>query len=36
MLKTYDLLDLRQEPGGHWTVALAPAPEALAGPAGNE
>ncbi|WP_457328686.1 NYN domain-containing protein [Rhizobacter sp. P5_C2] len=21
MLKTYDLLDLRQEPGGHWTVA---------------
>lgn len=23
MLKTYDLLDLRQEPGGHWTVALA-------------
>lgn len=24
MLKTYDLLNLRQEPGGHWTVALAP------------
>lgn len=24
MLKTYDLLSLRQEPGGHWTVALAP------------
>lgn len=23
MLKTYDLLNLRQEPGGHWTVALA-------------
>lgn len=23
MLKTYDLLDLRQEPGGHWSVALA-------------
>lgn len=22
MLKTYDLLGLRQEPGGHWTVAL--------------
>lgn len=22
MLKTYDLLDVRQEPGGHWTVAL--------------
>lgn len=36
MLKTYDLLDLRQEPGGHWTVALAPAPEALAGPVGHE
>jgi len=23
MLKTYDLLTLRQEPGGHWLVALA-------------
>jgi uncharacterized protein (TIGR00288 family) len=23
MLKTYDLLNVRQEPGGHWTVALA-------------
>lgn len=23
MLKTYDLLNLRQEAGGHWTVALA-------------
>lgn len=23
MLKTYDLLHVRQEPGGHWTVALA-------------
>ena len=23
MLKTYDLLHLRQEPGGHWTVSLA-------------
>ncbi|MBH9577853.1 NYN domain-containing protein [Inhella proteolytica] len=23
MLKTYDLLTLRQEPGGHWMVALA-------------
>ena len=22
MLKTYDLLELRQEPGGHWTVSL--------------
>lgn len=29
MLKTYDLLDLRQEPGGHWTVALAPATDPL-------
>jgi uncharacterized protein (TIGR00288 family) len=27
MLKTYDLLDLRQESGGHWTVALAAQPE---------
>jgi len=25
MLKTYDLLSLQQEAGGHWTVALAPA-----------
>jgi uncharacterized protein (TIGR00288 family) len=25
MLKTYDLLTLRQETGGHWTVGLAPA-----------
>jgi hypothetical protein len=24
MLKTYDLLALRQEDGGHWSVALAP------------
>lgn len=35
MLKTYDLLTLRQEPGGQWTVALAtskdtPAPAAAA------
>ena len=22
MLKTYDLLSVRQEPGGHWTVVL--------------
>jgi uncharacterized protein (TIGR00288 family) len=28
MLKTYDLLDLRQELGGHWTVALAGAADA--------
>jgi hypothetical protein len=27
MLKTYDLLNLRQEQGGHWTVALAAAKE---------
>lgn len=33
MLKTYDLLDLRLEPGGHWTVALATQPEsALSSP----
>ena len=33
MLKTYDLLDLRQEPGGHWNVALAAPPaEAAAAP----
>jgi len=30
MLKTYDLLDLRQEPGGHWTVALAAPPVEVA------
>ena len=24
MLKTYDLLELRQEPGGHWIVSLVP------------
>lgn len=39
MLKTYDLLSLRQEPGGHWTVALAgnlePADSSLATPAGH-
>ncbi|MGM9482941.1 NYN domain-containing protein [Roseateles sp. NT4] len=29
MLKTYDLLNLRQESGGHWTVALA-SPEGAA------
>jgi uncharacterized protein (TIGR00288 family) len=27
MLKTYDLLSLRQEAGGHWTVSLASRPE---------
>ena len=26
MLKTYDLLDVRAEAGGHWTVALAGTP----------
>lgn len=25
MVKTYDLLTLKQEPGGHWSVSLAPA-----------
>jgi hypothetical protein len=24
MVKTYDLLRLKQEDGGHWTVGLAP------------
>lgn len=28
MLRTYDLLDVRQETGGHWTVRLVPAAEA--------
>lgn len=36
MLKTYDLLDLRQEPGGHWTVALASSPETAASPSTPE
>ena len=30
MLKTYDLLQLRQETGGHWTVSLAASKEAPA------
>lgn len=35
MLKTYDLLELRQEAGGHWNVALATPPaEAAAAPDG--
>jgi uncharacterized protein (TIGR00288 family) len=33
MLKTYDLLTLRQETGGHWTVALAASKETPAAPA---
>lgn len=35
MLRTYDLLAVQQEPGGHWTARLAPppAPETLAAPA---
>jgi uncharacterized protein (TIGR00288 family) len=33
MLKTYDLLDLRLEPGGHWSVALAAPPADPAAPA---
>lgn len=32
MLKTYDLLDLRQEAGGHWNVALATPPAEVAVP----
>lgn len=36
MLKTYDLLDLRQEPGEHWSMALAGSPsEAPAAPGGT-
>ncbi len=36
MLKTYDLLDLRQEAGGHWSVAFAaPAAEVAAAPEGT-
>jgi len=27
MLKTYDLLSVRQEAGGHWTVTLSSRPE---------
>lgn len=27
MLRTYDLLQLQQEPGGHWTVRLRPIPD---------
>jgi len=27
MLRTYDLLSVRQEPGGHWSVKLTPTPE---------
>jgi uncharacterized protein (TIGR00288 family) len=30
MLKTYDLLQVKQEDGGHWTVALATLKDALA------
>lgn len=36
MLKTYDLLNLRQEAGGHWTVALAPSKESPGGEPANE
>jgi hypothetical protein len=35
MLKTYDLLDLRQEPGGHWSVALVTPPADTATPPGS-
>jgi len=27
MLRTYDLLVVQQEPGGHWTVRLKPRAE---------
>ena len=30
MLRAYDLLVLQQEPGGHWTVRLAPSAETAA------
>ena len=36
MLKTYDLLDLRQEPGGHWTVSLASQPADAAAATDND
>lgn len=38
MLRTYDLLALRQESGGHWTVQLAssPAPDAPAAVSGKK
>jgi uncharacterized protein (TIGR00288 family) len=36
MLKTYDLLDLRQETGGHWSVALAPSPDAASAASATE
>ncbi len=29
MLKTYDLLSLQQEPGGHWTVGLTALPDSV-------
>lgn len=28
MMKTYDLLDLKMEPGGHWTVSPGKLPVA--------
>lgn len=31
MMKTYDLLALKMEPGGHWTVSLAEQPEVAIG-----
>lgn len=31
MVRTYELLALQQEPGGHWTVRLAPSAEAAPG-----
>ncbi len=36
MLKTYDLLELRQEPGGHWTVAPVATPEPPTSPTSTE
>ena len=36
MLKTYDLLDLGQEPGGHWRVAPTPASASMPSPTATE
>jgi len=36
MIKTYDLLDLRLETGGHWSVALAAAPDSASAVAATE
>ena len=35
MLRTYDLLALQQEPGGHWSVRLVPQPDTTEPPSDN-